>query len=254
MGNKKNLYISGQNELFELSRSKVDLFLQCPRCFYIDRLEKYRIARPTGPMSYIPTALDKLLKNEFDKYRKTQTVHPYCKDHGIDLIPYKHDEIEDWQNNRKGIKYHDTDTNFLLYGAIDDCWTDNNGKIFIADYKSTTVSYDKKTNEPLDASLDEKGAPHKYWYKKQVEFYQWLFNKNGFDVSTTAYFVFCSAYYKNIENFNKELKFKIDILSYEGDYSWVDKTILNIKKTLDNDKVPDQNPNCKHCLYRNSGV
>ena len=67
-------------------------------------------------------------------------------------------------------------------------------------------------------------------------------------------FVFCSAYYKNIENFNEELKFKIDILSYEGDYSWVDKTILNIKKTLDNDKVPDQNPNCKHCLYRNSGI
>jgi len=209
---KKILYKSGQNETFELSRSKVDLFLQCPRCFYIDRSEKYRIARPSGPMSYIPTALDKLLKNEFDKYRKTQTIHPYCKEHGIDLIPYKHDEIEDWQNNRKGIKYHDTDTNFLLYGAIDDCWTDNNGKIFIADYKSTTVSYDKKTNEPLDASLDEKGAPHKYWYKKQVEFYQWLFNKNGFDVSTTAYFVFCSAYYKNIENFNEELKFKIDIL------------------------------------------
>ena len=254
MPSKKTLYVPGQNEPFELSRSKVDLFLQCPRCFYIDRSEKYRISRPSGPMSYIPTALDILLKNEFDKNRSSQTVHPYCKDHDIDLIPFQHEEIKDWQNNRKGIRYHDPDTNFILYGAIDDCWTDNNGKLFVADYKTTTVSYDKKTNEPLAASLDEKGAAHKYWYKKQVEFYQWLFTKKDFNVSTTAYFVFCSAFYKDIENFNEELKFKIEILSYEGNYSWVDNTIMEIRKTLDSDEVPKSNPNCKHCIYRSSDI
>ena len=45
---KKTLFIKGQNEPFELSRSKVDLFLQCPRCFYLDRSEKHRISRPSG--------------------------------------------------------------------------------------------------------------------------------------------------------------------------------------------------------------
>ena len=65
MGVKKKLYIAGQNEPFELSRSKVDLFLQCPKCFYLDRSENHRIARPGGPMSYIPTAIDLLLKKEF---------------------------------------------------------------------------------------------------------------------------------------------------------------------------------------------
>ena len=32
---QKTLYVRGQNEPFELSRSKVDLFLQCPKCFYL---------------------------------------------------------------------------------------------------------------------------------------------------------------------------------------------------------------------------
>ena len=61
---KKTLYKPGQNEPFELSRSKVDLFLQCAKCFYLDRSENHRIARPGGPMSYIPTAIDLLLKKE----------------------------------------------------------------------------------------------------------------------------------------------------------------------------------------------
>ena len=254
MPSKKTLYIPGQNEPFELSRSKVDLFLQCPKCFYIDRSEKHRIARPSGPMSYIPTAIDLLLKEDFDKHRNDQTVHPYCSDNNINLIPFQHDEIKDWQNNRKGIRYHDINTNFILYGAIDDCWVDDKEKLFVADYKTTTVSYDKKTKEPLPASLDEKGAPHKYWYKKQVEFYQWLFTQKGFEVSSTSYFVFCSAFYKNIENFNEELKFKIELLSYEGDFSWVDDTIINIKNTLESEDAPDSDPNCKHCIYRNSQI
>ena len=194
---KKTLYVRGQNEPFELSRSKVDLFLQCPKCFYLDRSENYRIARPGGPI-YLHTNgyWSLLLKKEFDIHRQNETVHPYCEDHSLSLIPFKHNDIEEWQNNRKGIRYHHKDTNLIIYGAIDDCWRDNNNVLHIVDYKSTTASYDPKTLEIKAVNLDEKGAPHKYWYKKQVEIYQWLFSKNDFDVSNTAYFVFASALIK----------------------------------------------------------
>ena len=53
--------------------------------------------------------------------------------------------------------------------------------------------------------------------------------------------LYCSAFYKNIENFNEELKFKIEILLYEGDFSWVDDTLINIKKTLENEDPPNSN-------------
>ena len=85
---KKTLYIPGQNEPFELSRSKVDLFLQCPKCFYIDRSEKHRIKRPSGPMSYIPTAIDLLLKEEFDELRAKGEPHPIFKEYNLNFVPY----------------------------------------------------------------------------------------------------------------------------------------------------------------------
>ena len=99
--------------------------------------------------------------------------------------------------------------------------------------------------------MNEKGAPYKYWYKKQIEIYSWIFKKNGFDLSNTAYFLFCSALYKSVGSFNNKLEFKINIVSYELDDTWVDKTLVNLKKVLDADKLPDKSLNCDYCNYSN---
>ena len=128
---------------------------------------------------------------------------------GIDAVPFQHSDIETWQNNRRGIRYHDPNTNLVLFGAIDDCWKKNNSEeLLVADYKSTTASVDPKTNQLKEVNLDEKDAPWKYWYKKQVEFYQWLMRKNNFTVSDTAYFLFCSALYIDVSEFDEKLNFK----------------------------------------------
>ncbi len=250
MSRKKILYRPNQNEPFELSRSKVELFLSCPRCFYLDRSEAYRIARPSGPMSYIPTAIDTILKENFHISRDNQEPHPYMTKFDIEAVPFQHSDIKTWQNNRQGIRYHDPNTNLVLFGAIDDCWKKTGSEeLFIADYKSTTAAVDPKTKQLKEVNLDEKTAPWKYWYKKQVEFYQWLFRKNNFTVSNTAYFLFCSALYKGVSEFDEKLNFKIDIVAYEGDDAWVENTVNEIKDVLDRDTIPNSNPNCVHCNY-----
>ena len=108
---------------------------------------------------------------------------------------------------------------------------------------------EKKTGKFLDENLDEKGSPYKYWYKKQVEFYQWLFRKNNFSISNTAYFLFCSALYHDVREFKDKLHFVPSIVPYEGDDSWIDQTIIGIKNVLDGEQIPDSNPNCDHCNY-----
>ena len=247
---KKKLYTPLQNEPFSISRSKIQLFMECPRCFYLDRSEKYRKSRPSGPMSYIPTAIDILLKNDFDKCRSDQKVHPYLIENNLKLVPYKHQDIDVWRNNRKGITYHDQNTNLLISGAIDDCWYDTQSKkIFLADYKTTTEKIDKKTGNSIDPDLNEKGAPYKYWYKKQIEIYSWIFKKNGFDLSNTAYFLFCSALYKSVVSFSNKLEFRVNIVSYDLDDTWVDNTLVNLKKVLDTDELPEKNSNCDYCNY-----
>jgi hypothetical protein len=42
----KGLYDSKSLDPFKLSRSKLELFIDCPRCFYLDR--KMGVGRPPG--------------------------------------------------------------------------------------------------------------------------------------------------------------------------------------------------------------
>ncbi|MBJ7391139.1 MAG: hypothetical protein JHC85_06200, partial [Chthoniobacterales bacterium] len=57
-----------------MSRTKVERFRDCPRCFYLD--EKLKIRRPPGPGFSINSAVDTLLKKEFDIHRAAGTPHP----------------------------------------------------------------------------------------------------------------------------------------------------------------------------------
>ncbi len=42
-------YVAGQSEPFKVSRSKIELFVQCPRCFWLDARLPRRPARSSGP-------------------------------------------------------------------------------------------------------------------------------------------------------------------------------------------------------------
>lgn len=78
---------------WKLSRSKIDLFKECPRCFYIDnRLGVKRV--PGFPFS-INSAVDYLLKQEFDSYRVKNEQHPLQKEYGIDARPMSHKELDE---------------------------------------------------------------------------------------------------------------------------------------------------------------
>lgn len=63
----KNLYNPDSKEPFKLSRSKIDLFLNCPRCFYLDR--RLGVGRPPGSPFALNSAVDVLFKKEFDLHR-----------------------------------------------------------------------------------------------------------------------------------------------------------------------------------------
>jgi len=55
-----NLFITNQIGSFKLSRTKIQNFLDCPRCFYLDR--KCGTAQPDGSPFRLNTAVDTLLK------------------------------------------------------------------------------------------------------------------------------------------------------------------------------------------------
>ncbi|MFA5764242.1 MAG: PD-(D/E)XK nuclease family protein [Candidatus Paceibacterota bacterium] len=231
----RNLYDPKSSEPFKLSRSKIEAFMNCPRCFYMDR--RLGVAQPPGFPFALNSAVDALLKKEFDIHRAKQTAHPLMKAYGIDAVPFAHKMMNEWRENFKGVQYLHEPTNLLITGAVDDLWIDRNGKIMVVDYKSTS--------KPTKVNLD---AEWQIGYKRQMEIYEWLLRKSGFDVSDTGYFVYCNGKTDRTA-FDGKLEFDIDVIPYKGDDSWVEKTLSEIKKCLDG-KMPKSNPNCDYCNYR----
>ena len=87
----KGKYIKGKDEPYKISRTKIELFMKCPRCFYLDRV--LGIAEPPGPPFSFNSAVDHLLKVEFDHYRERQEPHPMMTQNGIAAIPFAHPEL-----------------------------------------------------------------------------------------------------------------------------------------------------------------
>jgi len=88
----KGLYDPSSKEPFKLSRSKIDLFLECPRCFYYDR--RLGVGRPPGYPFALNSAVDALLKQEFDIHRAKGTKHPLIEKYGIDAKPVAHEDLD----------------------------------------------------------------------------------------------------------------------------------------------------------------
>jgi hypothetical protein len=233
---KKNIYDPNSSEPYKLSRAKIEFFMQCPRCFYLDR--RLGVDRPPGFPFTLNSAVDSLLKKEFDILRAVGKPHPLLVKYGVDAIPVADDNLNEWRNNFKGVQYLDKRTNLLITGAIDDLWKSSAGEYIIVDYKST--SKNEEITELNKAWQDS--------YKRQMEIYQWLFRKNGFLVSDMGYFVYCNAK-TDLEIFDGKLEFDITLVPYKGNDMWVAKSITDIYACLRDDKIPPPTDNCDYCAY-----
>lgn len=199
----RNLYDPASKEPYRLSRSQIDLFMNCRRCFYLDR--RLGVARPPGYPFTLNSAVDELLKREFDMHRVNGTKHPLQAKYDIDAIPLAHEKIDEWRDAlRRGVVYHHAATNLRITGGIDDVWVKTDGELIVVDYKATS----KKEEVNLDAEWQ-------IGYKRQMEVYQWLFRRNGFKVSNIGYFVYCNGN-SDAEAFDGKLEFEISVIPYEG--------------------------------------
>ncbi len=221
-----------------LSRSKIDLFADCPRCFYVDN--KLGTARPPGFPFNLNSAVDELLKRELDAHRAKGTKHPLAEKYGLDAVPFAHAKMDDWRNAlSEGVKYVHPGTGMTIRGGVDDIWVNAYGELIVIDYKATS-------KDGRITSLDEDWHAG---YKRQIEVYQWLLRKNGFTVSDTGYWFYANAT-KDREAFDARLDFELTLVPYRGDDSWVEGTIGDIKRCLDSNDIPAATHNCDYCRYR----
>lgn len=225
-------------EKWKLSRSKIDLFLECPRCFYLDN--KLGTKRPSTPAFTLNVAVDALYKREFDGYRARKEQHPIMKKYGVDAIPFAHPDLDLWRDAFEGIQHFHESSGLLVSGAIDDVWINTAGELIVVDYKATS-------KPGTITTLDDSSWADQY--ARQISVYQWLLRQKGFTVSDTGYFVYANGL-SDKEQFEDTLQFETTLVPMTGDTSWIEQTLQDIKACLNRDSFPKSGGNCEYCPYR----
>jgi hypothetical protein len=219
---------------FELSRSRLEQFVRCPACFWLQLVKGVKF--PSLPAFLLNSATDTLLKRDFDRYRIAQAPHPVVERNGLGhLIPYAHEDLELWRNSRRFASSRhfnvvDRGTNLLLGGGVDDVWQNTQtGLLHVVDYKSTASG---KGRSPT-----LQGA-YKAAYKRQIEVYQWVLAQMGYPVAPIGYFVYVDAAVHDAEGMlaadgrSGSMDFSTSILEHTGDTNWIAPTLNRAKQTL----------------------
>ena len=233
----RNIFDPKSTKPFKLSRSRIENFIRCPRCFYLDR--RLGIDQPSGPPFTLNSAVDFLLKKEFDSFRADGKPHPIMIQHCVEAVPFVHADLDVWRENFQGVQYHHKPTNFIITGAVDDLWHNKaTDELIVVDYKSTSKEGDIVFDQEWHKS-----------YQRQMEIYQWVLRQNGFKVADRGYFVYANASKKE-SAFNEKLCFTIQLIAHDGKTDWVEGVITKAHQCLMSDQMPPLNPNCAYCSYR----
>lgn len=236
------LFVPGSGEKFQLSRYRIERFLDCRWCFWADM--RYGLKRPEPRPYTLNNAVDKLVKTEFDIYRKLGQPHPLMVEFGIAGVPFNGARIDEWRNNWHGMRFLHSETNLDIMGAPDDIWlvsTSRGQELAVVDAKATSS---KEGVKPIQAD---------WWksYRRQIDIYRWLLKRQdaGYPVSDTAYFLHFNGI-GDAEEFRLSLKFTPNVVAYVSDDSWVEQVIRDAYACLMSDEVPEPSEECEHCRHR----
>lgn len=214
------------NKPIKLSPNSLNLFLECPYCFWLDK--KMGIKRPPPYPYALNMAVDFLLKKEFDEYRKRGEVHPLISANNIPAKLFPNQELLDkWRNNFRGIGYYDSRLDATLFGAVDDILQFSDNKLAPLDYKSTGSKVAKVYDR----------------FQIQMDIYTYLLEKNGYSTPGKGYLAFYIVDKSN--GFDGRLPFRKELHEIKTDSSYVNDLFGDAVALLNRDTPPPHSPDCK---------
>ncbi len=222
-----------------LSRRSIELYLECPRCYYLEA--RLGIKRPSIPSFTLNKAVDTLLKREFDSYRKRGKPHPFLLQNGVDAVPYPGSEIDEWRSVQKGIRVFLPEYNVALNGAPDEVLQTSDGRLIVVDYKSTAKKPDK-TGMDLAGMYAEA-------YARQLSFYTFLLKKNGYRVSKEGYLLIENANTVSRKGFRSQLTFARHLVPIRINMAWIEPRVAEIYQVVSEKDAPPSSDRCEYCAF-----
>jgi hypothetical protein len=210
----------------QLSPNSLNLFLECPHCFWLDK--NLGIKRPPPYPYALNSAVDALLKEEFDTYRAKNLVHPLIKEIGPKVHLFGNQKLlNQWRSNFSGIRYFDEQLEATLFGAVDDVLEFDDKKIAPLDYKSTGSTA---------ANVYDR-------FQIQLDTYTFLMEKNGYQTPRKGYLAFYIV--DKSRGFVDRLPFRKEIVQIDTNPSDIYEMFKDAVVCLRQPTPPPHSPDCQ---------
>lgn len=209
------------NPTHKLSPSSINLFLECPRCFWLTKHKKWK--RPQGPFPSLPSGMDKILKEHFDRFMEQGKLPPeLCEDNKCSDCKLFSDKklLSVWRNNKKGIEWQDAKGN-IIHGAVDNILVKRTTKDSRHGMKLIVLDY-KTRGFPLKEDTHEH-------YQMQMDIYNFLLRKNGYATEDYSLLLF---YYPNKVTSTGEVLFDTRMVRMKVDVRAAERVFADAVRLL----------------------
>jgi hypothetical protein len=212
--------------MITLSPTSLSLYLDCPRCFWLEKVRKIR--RPGGPFPSLPAGMDLVLKGHFDRHRKNKTTPRVLEGFPGRLYP-DIEKLAGWRNNFRGLQYSPA-PDVTLRGALDDLWVTSRGLYAPLDFK--TRGYPRKEDT------------HEH-YRLQMNCYALLLEKNQMKSAGFAILLF---YHPLSVNREHHVEFRAEPIRIPTSPKEAEKVLRKAVSCL-RGKEPKQSKECGFCNW-----
>lgn len=213
-----------------LSPSKLNLFKDCPRCFYDQYVLK--VPRPRGIMASLMGGIDKAMKPMADTF--AGTLPDFLKDKIDGVLMPDRAKMVKWGNWRTGMRYYDKENAIELYGALDECAV-KDGDIHIP------VDWKTKGQKPKDSGAQ--------YYQLQLDCYNLMLQATGHRIANIGYLVY--LYPTIVQTHGAEpiinIPFAVDVYKLDCDIERAKQACIDAVTCLRGARPP-VNFSCEYCM------
>jgi hypothetical protein len=213
---------------YKFSPSSLSLLKDCPRCFWLQFNKN--IKHPETIFPSLPSGMDKILKEHFDRFMKKQQLPPELKGLNGEVKLFDNEELlKVWRSNFKGIQWTDKNGN-VFRGAVDNI-LQKGKKLIVLDYKTRGFPLKEDTHEH---------------YQDQLDIYNFLLRKNGYDTEEYAYLLF---YHPTGVHESGAVDFQADLVKMAISVKNAEKIFKEALAVLES-TMPKPGEECGFCEWR----
>lgn len=220
--------------MIKLSWSNLELFNECPRCFYFE--VHYKIRRPSGFPLNFNNAIDRMMKDEMDIIRQKDVRQHPIEISGNEFILSRIKGLGKWRQSSHGLCYQ-WGEDLMLKGVLDDVWENSEGNLVVVDFKSTASH---SLMESLPRWSDK--------IERQLSFYAYLLAQLGYTVSNESIIFYVVGKIKK-DGLSKQMEFDYQKFIVRNDMAWIDSTVQAALATLKRNDAPEIGEKCIYCKF-----